>query len=169
MGQARLEPSFREFFKSLNATRVRYLVLGGYAVNFYGYQRYTKDLDVWVAIDGENCARLSKALMEFGGFSARQVSPDRLAEKGAIFVIGREPLRIDVINDPKGVDFDECWVRRMDTEIDGVAVPFIALDDLRLNKLKVARPQDLVDAAKLPDRWPIKPAVRKTRKRRPKV
>lgn len=127
-------------------------------MNFYGYQRYTKDLDVWVAIDGENCVRLSKALMEFGGFSAKQVSPERLAEKGAIFVMGREPIRIDVINDPKGVEFEVCWGRRTEVELDGVKVPFISLGDLRANKLTTGRSQDLVDAEKLPESWPVKPA-----------
>lgn len=162
MGVGRLEPSFKEFLKSLNATRVRYLVLGGYAVNYYGYQRYTKDLDVWVAIDARNCERLSTALQEFGGFRPDQVSPPTTGR--TIFVLGREPIRIDVINDPNGVEFESCWQRRNEVQIDGVQVPFIALEDLRANKLASARGQDVVDVSKLPPTWP--PPVSQQRKSR---
>jgi hypothetical protein len=51
MAKVDLFPDFRELLKSLNSVRVRYLVLGGYAVNHYGYRRATRDLDIWIAID----------------------------------------------------------------------------------------------------------------------
>jgi len=51
MAKANLFPGFREFLKSLNSARVRYLLLGGYAVIHYGYRRATNGLDVWIAID----------------------------------------------------------------------------------------------------------------------
>ncbi len=42
-----LNPDFREFIQSLNDNGVRYLGVGGYAVAFHGYPRYTKVFDVW--------------------------------------------------------------------------------------------------------------------------
>jgi hypothetical protein len=51
MPKVNLFPDFRELLKSLNSAGVRYLVLGGYAVNHYGYHRATDDLDLWIAID----------------------------------------------------------------------------------------------------------------------
>jgi hypothetical protein len=47
-----LNQDFREFIQSLNANKVRYLVVGGYAVALHGYPRYTKDLDVWIERNG---------------------------------------------------------------------------------------------------------------------
>src|SRR5690242_12286877 len=49
-----LFPDFREFLRLLNSANVRYMVVGGYAVNYHGHQRTTGDLDVWIAVDAEN-------------------------------------------------------------------------------------------------------------------
>lgn len=53
---------FKEFIKSLNDNGVHYLVVGGYAVAFHGYPRYTKDMDIWVEMTTENASQLLKAL-----------------------------------------------------------------------------------------------------------
>ncbi len=49
MVMIRLHPDFREFLKLLNAVRVEYLFIGGYAVGYYGYARTTLDMDIWIA------------------------------------------------------------------------------------------------------------------------
>jgi hypothetical protein len=61
-----LDQDFREFIELLNKNEVRYLVVGGYAVGFHGYPRYTKDLDIWIAIDTRNAQRLKRSVDEFG-------------------------------------------------------------------------------------------------------
>lgn len=62
-----LSPDFRDFFGSLNGRRVRYLVVGGYAVApLHGHPCYTKDIDVWIGLDEENAERLVRAIEEFG-------------------------------------------------------------------------------------------------------
>jgi hypothetical protein len=61
MAKVDLFPDFRGFLESLNSNGVRYLLLGGYAVNHYGYRRATDDLDVWIAVDPENAERVSRA------------------------------------------------------------------------------------------------------------
>jgi DNA polymerase II small subunit/DNA polymerase delta subunit B len=43
-----LDKNFKEFIELLNVHNVKYLVIGGYAVNFHGYPRYTKDIDFWI-------------------------------------------------------------------------------------------------------------------------
>lgn len=98
-----LNPHFRELLKSLNSAGVRYLVLGGYAVNFHGYHRNTKDIDIWIAVDGDNPNRLSKALKQFG-FAAANVPPEQFAVKGQIYTFGREPFRVDILSDASGID-----------------------------------------------------------------
>jgi len=57
-----LNQDFREFIQSLNDNRVRYLVVGGYAVALHGHPRYTKDIDVWIEMSRENAENLIKAL-----------------------------------------------------------------------------------------------------------
>ena len=61
-----LPPDFREFLRLLNSHDVRYLLVGGYAVGYYGYPRATADMDVWVDTGAENVVRLTAALAEFG-------------------------------------------------------------------------------------------------------
>ncbi|MCK4796331.1 MAG: hypothetical protein KAT05_03060 [Spirochaetes bacterium] len=41
-----INKDFKEFIQLLNKNKVRYLIVGGYAVALYGYPRYTKDLDI---------------------------------------------------------------------------------------------------------------------------
>jgi phage replication-related protein YjqB (UPF0714/DUF867 family) len=61
-----LNQDFKEFIQSLNDNQVRYLVIGGYAVAFHGYPRYTKDIDIWVEMSQDNAANLIEALKQFG-------------------------------------------------------------------------------------------------------
>jgi len=61
-----LNKDFSEFIGLLNEKGVKYLVIGGYAVAFHGYPRYTKDLDLWVWLDPGNAAKVAEALEDFG-------------------------------------------------------------------------------------------------------
>src|SRR5260370_614797 len=61
-----LPRDFKEFLRLLNSSEVEYLVIGGYAVNYYGYPRATADMDVWVGIDPGNAQKTAAALLEFG-------------------------------------------------------------------------------------------------------
>lgn len=71
---------FKEFLRLLNAHRVDYLVVGGYAVGLHGYPRATIDLDVWVATTAANAERLIDALRDFGfdGLTLPVISLDDL-------------------------------------------------------------------------------------------
>jgi hypothetical protein len=170
MAKVDLFPDFRAFLLSLNNHAVEYLLLGGYAVAHYGYERVTKDIDVWIAVNRENATRLSSALQEFGGFSAAAVEPEMFLAPGKVFMLGREPVRIDILTGPSGVEFTDCYGRRNVVRMDGVEVPLISLADLRANKLASGRPKDLADLQRLPTDpspppHPKKPAKRR---RRPK-
>jgi predicted nucleotidyltransferase len=162
MGKANLFPDFRELFAALNRKKVRYLVVGGYAVNFYGYHRYTKDIDVWIATDRANSELLSKVLQEWGGFAASKVRPSQFQEPGKAFTMGVEPVRVDILTGPSGVRFDDCYARRTDVEVDGVKVPLISLADLKVNKRASGRLKDLADLENLPSK---QARVRKKRRK----
>jgi len=143
-----LNQDFREFIQSLNDNGVRYLVIGGYAVAFHGHPRYTKDMDVWIAMDDENAANMVKALEQFGFASLGLKAADFLTSD-QIVQLGYPPTRIDVITTAAGVDFATCYAARVQSEINGVLVNFIDLESLKRNKMSVGRHQDLADVENL--------------------
>lgn len=143
-----LNQDFREFIESLNKNNVRYLVIGGYAVAFHGHPRYTKDIDVWVGMDQENAANILKALADFG-FASLGLKEEDFTSPDQIVQLGYPPRRIDILTTPPGVDFDDCYAHRVQTEMDGVLVNFIDIEDLKKNKKAAGRHQDLADLENL--------------------
>ena len=143
-----LDKDFREFIALLNANDVRYLVVGGYAVGFHGYPRYTKDLDVWIEATGENVERLTRALVEFG-FGEAGLSVDDFTAEGEVVQLGFTPNRIDIVTSCEGVHFAACYAAKNEIEIDGLRIYFIDIENLIKNKATVARPQDLADISNL--------------------
>ncbi len=143
-----LNQDFKEFIQSLNANGVRYLVIGGYAVAFHGHPRYTKDMDVWIAMDAENAANMVKALDQFGFASLGLKAADFLTSD-QIIQLGYPPNRIDVITTATGVDFETCYAAQVQSEVDGVLVNFIDLENLKRNKMSAGRHQDLADVENL--------------------
>lgn len=145
-----LDPDFREFIRLLNSEGVRYLLLGGYAVNYHGHHRFTGDIDFWIATDVDNASRVSRALQRFG-FSPASVKPELFTEPVKVHMFGIKPVRVDLLTGPSGVDFEECYTRRVVDVLDGVEVSIIGLADLRRNKLASGRDKDLLDLKQLPD------------------
>jgi predicted nucleotidyltransferase len=143
-----LNQDFREFIQSLNNNGVRYLVVGGYAVALHGYPRYTKDIDIWVEPSSENAAKIIQALHDFG-FGLLDLNINDFTEPDMIIQLGYPPNRIDLIFSPAGVEFDTCFTSRVITEIEGVPVNFIDLENLRINKKSAGRRQDLADLENL--------------------
>jgi hypothetical protein len=139
-----LPPDFRDFFQLLNSEKVEYLLVGGYAVGYYGYPRATGDLDIWVAANAANAAGLARALERFG-FSEKTASASLFLKENTVIRIGVPPLRIDLLTSATGVDFAECYASRTETVLDGVDVNIIGLSHLRSNKQAIARPKDLDD------------------------
>jgi len=144
-----LDPNFKELLKLLNSAEVRYLVLGGYAVNFHGYHRNTADIDIWIAVDPQNAQKTSEALQKFG-FPATAVPPADFQQRGRILRFGRPPLRVDILTDPSGIEFDGCYARRTIGDLEGLSVPFVSLQDLKGNKKAAGRTKDLADIENLP-------------------
>ena len=150
MDTIHLPPDFREFFQFLNANQVEYLLVGGYAVGYYGYPRATVDIDVWVAVSPENARRVLAALEQFGFGSGTGASLDLLDRPGKVVRMGVSPLRIEIQTQISGVSFGACYPRRVMAELDGIAVPLISLDDLKANKRAAGRHKDLNDIENLP-------------------
>jgi len=145
-----LTKDFVEFIECCVAREVKFLVVGGYALAAHGHPRATKDLDVWILIDPANAARLVQALEDFGMESVGLKANDFL-EPDIVVQLGYPPVRIDLITSATGVEFEHCWVNRMDVPVGPVTAGFISREDLITNKRSAARPQDLVDVEILED------------------
>ena len=144
MATIQLPSDFNEFLKLLNKNEVRYLLVGGHAVGYYGHVRGTADMDIWVDRTGENPDRILAALSEFG-FRGPQVATDLFRESGRIIRIGVPPIRIELLTSVSGVDFAECYDARELVEWNDVTVSVISLPMLKLNKRASGRLKDLDD------------------------
>ncbi len=143
-----LDKDFKEFIELLNEHKVKYLIIGGYAVNFHGYPRYTKDIDFWLWMTKSNINNLIKAIKEFG-FGSLNLEVEDFMTPENIVQLGYEPYRIDLLVDVEGVDFEECFERRTEAELDGTGLKFLSLQDLITAKKNAGRLQDLADAEQL--------------------
>ena len=143
-----LNPDFKEFIEFLNKYKVRYLVIGGYAVALHGHPRYTKDLDIWIEMETNNAKRVMKALAEFG-FGSVGLAPEDFLTPDQVIQLGYPPNRIDLVTTPDGVDFETCYRCKVEIEIDNIQVTFIDLENLKINKKASGRLQDLADLENL--------------------
>ena len=147
MDQRQLPEDFKEFLKLLNSNKVQYLLIGGWAVGFYGYSRFTADMDIFIGISEENISSMKLALHEFG---VPEFDRSMLTIKGNVFRIGRAPLRIEVINEISGVDFDDAFSNKEFIELeDQLRIPIISVEDLFKNKSSTCRAKDKADLEEL--------------------
>lgn len=144
----KLSQDFQDLLVLLNQNSVRYLVVGGYATSIHAVPRYTKDIDIWVERSRENAEALLAALHAFG-FGSLGLAPEDFQVDDTIVQLGYEPNRVDFLTSLKGVEFTSCYHRRLEAEVDGIQVPFIASSDLIANKTAVGRSQDIADIEQL--------------------
>lgn len=142
------QPDFEELLRLLEENRVSYMVVGGYAVAFYGYPRFTKDIDIFFQVSTENLEKLQNALVAFG-FPRESIPQNLFTEKGNIIKFGIEPIRIDLLNEIDGVAFEEIVSRIERGKYGNVEISFIGKNDLIRNKKASNRDQDKIDVAKL--------------------
>ncbi len=142
---------FRDFIGRLNERRVRYLVVGGYAVAYHGYPRTTADIDIFIELSRRNAVAMVDVFCRFG-FIDSGLKPEFFMDKGEVVRLGREPLKLEVFNDISGVTFAACYRRRVRARIEGLQVNFIDLPDLLRNKRASGRDKDKLDLKNLPRR-----------------
>ena len=143
-----ISQDFNEFIALLNKHKVRYLIVGGYAVAFHGHPRYTKDLDVWIERKDSNIERLLDALDDFG-FRSLGLTKDDFLAPGYVIQLGYPPNRIDLLTTLQGVEFEACYANKAEECFESVSFNFISLDDLKRNKKETGRHQDFADIENL--------------------
>ena len=139
-----MNSDYTDMLKCLNKAGVDYMLVGGWAVNMYGYIRATVDLDIWILADSENAKKVYSAVAEFGA-PVSEMKPEEFAEYGMIFQIGVAPCRVDIISKISGVSYADAVTRAVPKTIDGIPVRIISLDDLIANKKASGRAKDLAD------------------------
>ena len=143
-----LDENFKEFIRLLNANDVKYLVIGGFAVAYHGYPRYTKDIDFWIWANPDNADKLLQTVHDFG-FGTLGLQKEDLLNETNVIQLGYEPNRIDLIMGLEDMDFETCFAQRQDAEFENLPIYFLNLDDLVKNKLSTGRLKDKVDAQTL--------------------
>jgi hypothetical protein len=146
--RAMFSQDFKELLSVFNEHRVKYLIVGGYAVGIHAQPRATKDLDVFVEPTAENAKAVFEALVKFGA-PLSDLKPEDLIQPDFFFRMGSPPQMIDLLSRITGVEFDQAWERRVEEVVDehtGLKAFIISAEDLIANKLALGRPYDLADA-----------------------
>ncbi len=136
---------FSEFLKLLTEHKVEYLIVGGYAVSFYSRPRYTDDLDIWINPTPENLKNILRVLSDFG-FTEPFIKEDEFLNKPKVYRIGNPPLRIEILNNIDGVEFEDAVLNKTEgTYADLKKIFYISLEDLIKNKSAANRTKDKLD------------------------
>ncbi len=149
MAKIKLAADFSDFLKLCLQNNVCFMVIGGYAVIHHSRPRYTGDLDLWIDASLDNAERVISVLLDFG-FPQNAVSTGMITDKKKIIRMGFEPMRLELFTSIPGLEFSDCYERRELVKIGRMMVPFISLEDLKINKRACGRPKDLQDLEELP-------------------
>jgi hypothetical protein len=139
-----LAPDFDEFFSSLIAHGVEFLVVGAYALAYHGAPRFTGDIDVFVRPTIDNAQRLLAGVAAFG-FPTDALRPDDLTDPDRILQMGVEPVQIHVMSAISGVSWDEAWAGRQTGRCGSNDLPFLGRREFVRNKRASGRLKDLAD------------------------
>ena len=140
----KLPPDFKEFLELLNARNIEYMIVGSYALAYYGAPRYTGDIDLFVKRSEENAEKLILALADFGFKFCNLTEQDFLADEN-IIQLGMPPVRIDILTFLSGLDWEDAFIHKEKAMIDDIPVFIIGKDDYIINKRKTGRAKDIAD------------------------
>ena len=139
------------FWRALQNHHVQYIMIGGYAINMHGYQRFTGDLDIWLKDDPTNRQQLRKVFIECNIGDYPMIEHMQFIAGWTDFHLNND-LRLDILTEMKGLEnysFNECLQMASVAEIDGVMIPFLHINQLIQNKKVINRPKDQIDVMAL--------------------
>ncbi len=143
-----LNSDYKDMLQSLADEKVKFLVIGAYALAIHGYPRATLDIDIWVMPSPDNAEAVLRALRRFGA-PTDQLTVEDLQHDDTIFQIGVAPRRIDIITGASGLRFAEAFANSTEANIEGFPVRVPSVEDLIRNKKTTGRTKDLADAEAL--------------------
>jgi len=142
---------FEEILNAFTKHHVEFMVAGGYAVNFYGFNRTTGDIDIWVKPVNENKQKIFDALLSLHFIEGDMTEILKLNfEEPFAFKLGSAPVDIDIFNYITGVKYTEAEKRMVLHQYsETLTVHYIHLTDLVVNKMMTGRPKDKLDVIEL--------------------
>jgi len=146
-----LESELISFWKALNENGVRYIMIGGFATRFHGFNRNTDDLDIWLEDELENRKKLRRAFVQLGYGDFATLETMQFVPGFSAFRIG-SGVELDILTDMKGLEqysFQECLDLASIARFDNIKVPFLHINHLIENKKNLNRPKDQVDVIEL--------------------
>jgi len=142
--------SHQKLLKSLVKHKVKFLLVGGYAVIYHGYRRTTGDMDIWIKPSNDNKLSLIKVLKELK-FDKDGINYIKQLDftKHLAFHFWDEPERVDCLTHISNVQFAEAFDQKIKADIDGVTIPIIHYKHLILSKITSERLKDKADVEEL--------------------
>jgi hypothetical protein len=143
-----LNEDYKEMLQALAVEKVKFLLVGAYALAAHGYPRATMDIDIWIMPSPENAVAVMRALKRFGA-PLQALSASDFQTEGVIFQIGVAPRRIDIITAVDGLTFDDAFAHSIVVAIEGLDIHIPSVTDLIINKRASGRTKDRADAEML--------------------
>ncbi|WP_422355806.1 nucleotidyltransferase [Roseivirga pacifica] len=145
-----MDDFYLDFISALNVSGVKYMVVGGFAVNFHGYNRATADLDLWLSNDEGNLVRLGDAICrlgyEFPSEAEAELKEDRIVSITEGEYVVELMTRLNISTE---ISFDQAYEFAEEREVNQVKVKFISFEHLKNEKARSKRYKDLDDLSKL--------------------
>ena len=145
-----LNSHYKNILSILSGKKVKFLLVGAYAMAVHGYPRTTMGIDLLVMPEPENATLVMQSLNDFGAVLGG-LSADDLQKEGLIFQIGVAPCRIDILTSIDGLKFEDAFSRSQIIDIEGIPIHVLSIPDLIINKRASGRTKDLADAEMLSD------------------
>ena len=139
-----VQPDFKDLLGLFNAYKVKYMIVGGYALAYHGAPRYTGDIDIYVKPDSQNAELIMKALADFG-FSSVGLTIEDFKNPDKVIQLGVPPVRVDIITSISGILWKDAFLGCVDGKYGDVPVKYIGLNEFIINKRTTGRKKDLSD------------------------
>jgi hypothetical protein len=146
-----LDDELLKFWRSLQNNDVKYIMVGGFATRFHGFNRNTDDLDIWLEDTLQNRKNLRKSFSNLGYGDFPSFETMEFVPGWTSFYVGGM-ITLDIMTKMKGLEdhtFTECMNMASVADLDGVLVPFLHINQLIDNKKAVNRPKDQIDVLEL--------------------
>jgi hypothetical protein len=142
------QKDFKELLELLNEQKVKYIIVGGYALAFHGSPRFTGDLDIYVKPDKENAKRILMSLKKFG-FGSLHLTQEDFIKPESVIQLGVTPVRVDIITSLSAVTWQQVFAGKKKGRYGDISVFYIGRKELIKNKKATGRTKDMADIESL--------------------
>lgn len=139
---------YEDEIAALNKSRIKYLIIGGIAINLYGVHRLTRDLDLLIEVPEENLVKFYKLMGNLGYFAKPSVE-EALKLTAISFLHKKDKFKqVDIfIKNP--INFEAAYQKRKIFKVKHLSFPCAAEEDIIKMKEKIGRDRDWIDIGTL--------------------